>query len=119
VTRGSCWVSTLAYPNLLRTKRLCCCCCCWWQKRGLIRFPWGGEEEGGAQGEGGAEGRDREIRSGSGPELVIPCRRLEFGAIGHTSMGGGAFYYIGPAGLALQGKGNSLDLHLLTIATNP
>ena len=47
------------------------------------------------------------------------CRRLEFGAIGHTSMGGGAFYYIGPAGLALQGKGNSLDLHLLTIATNP
>jgi hypothetical protein len=24
VTRGSCWVSTLAYPNLLGTKRLCC-----------------------------------------------------------------------------------------------
>ena len=22
------WVSTLAYPNLLGTKRLCCCCCC-------------------------------------------------------------------------------------------
>jgi serine/threonine protein kinase len=50
--------------------------------------------------------------------LLAYCRRLEFGAIGHTSMGGGAFYYIGPAGLALQGKGNSLNLHLLTIATN-
>jgi hypothetical protein len=41
----------------------------------------------------------------------------EVGAIGHTSMGGGAFYRVG--WLALEGKGNSLDLHLLTIATNP
>ena len=23
-----CWVSTLAYPNLFGTYRLCCCCCC-------------------------------------------------------------------------------------------
>jgi hypothetical protein len=28
MTRGSCWVSTLTYPNLLGTKRLCCCYCC-------------------------------------------------------------------------------------------
>jgi hypothetical protein len=34
-------------------------------------------------------------------------------------MGGGAFYYIGPAGLALESKDNFLDLHLLTVATNP
>jgi len=27
VTWGSWWVSTLAYPNLLGTERLCCCCC--------------------------------------------------------------------------------------------
>jgi hypothetical protein len=29
LTRGFCWVSTLCYPNLLETKRLCCCCCCY------------------------------------------------------------------------------------------
>jgi len=34
-------------------------------------------------------------------------------------MGGGALCYIGPAGLAVQGKDNSLDLHLLSIVTNP
>jgi hypothetical protein len=31
-------------------------------------------------------------------------------------MGGGAFCYIGPAGLAVQGKDNFLDSHLLSIA---
>jgi hypothetical protein len=45
-------------------------------------------------------------------------------------MGGGAFYYIGLADLAVQGKDNSFnlqllpmelipDLHLLSIETNP
>jgi len=68
---------------------------------------------------GAEQGSERKVPGEINPGLLIPCRRSEFGAIGHTSMGGGAFYYIGPAGLALQGKGNSLDLHLLTIATNP
>ena len=35
MTRGSCWVSTLAYPNLFGTKRLCCCCCCSFQVTSL------------------------------------------------------------------------------------
>jgi hypothetical protein len=47
------------------------------------------------------------------------CKELDWGAIGHTSKGGGAFYYIGLAGLAVQGKDNSLDLHLLPMVTNP
>jgi hypothetical protein len=32
----SCWVSTLAYPNLLRTKRLCWWC--WWWPFGRMRL---------------------------------------------------------------------------------
>jgi hypothetical protein len=35
-------------------------------------------------------------------------------------MGGGAFYYIGSTGLPVQGNKDSfLDLHLLSIVTNP
>jgi hypothetical protein len=71
----------------------------------------------GREGGRGAGGKDGEIRWGSGPGRLIPCRELDWGAIGHTSMGGGAFYYIGPAGLAVQGKDNSLDLHLLPMVT--
>jgi hypothetical protein len=33
---GSCWVSTLAYPNLLGTEMLYCCCCCWIKKLSKI-----------------------------------------------------------------------------------
>jgi len=39
---ATCWVSTLAYPNLLGTKRLCCCCCysnaCFLQNNFKCRF---------------------------------------------------------------------------------
>ena len=57
----------------------------------MIRFPWEGEEKVGAQ-------EEIEIRTRSRPELVIPYK-IRIGAIGHTSIGGGAFYYIGPTGL--------------------
>ena len=40
----------------------------------MIRFPWEGEEKGGAQVE-------IEIRTRSRPELVIPCRRLGLGQL--------------------------------------
>jgi hypothetical protein len=70
----------------------------------------------GREGGRGTGGEDGEVRWGSGPGRLIQCRELDFG---HTSMGGGAFYYIGPAGLAEEGKDNSLDLHLLPMVTNP
>jgi hypothetical protein len=55
------------------------------------------------------------------------CGRMKLGQLATPQWEGGVFYYIGPVGLlykargwlALQGKGNCLDLHLLTIATNP
>ena len=38
----SCWVSTLSYPNLLRTNMLycCCCCCCYCRRRRRRCYLW-------------------------------------------------------------------------------
>jgi hypothetical protein len=50
---------------------------------------------------------------------VAGCRKLDWGQLATPQWEGGAFYYIGLADLVVQGKDNSLDLHLLPMVINP
>ena len=73
----------------------------------MIRFPWEGEEKGGAQVE-------IEIRTRSRPQLVIPCRRLGLGQLATPQLEGRLLLY--RVDWPLQGKGDSFDLHLIYIS---
>jgi hypothetical protein len=73
----------------------------------LVRAPVVAEEVSDSVPMGGRaapKGRDREIRSGLGPELVIPCGSMKLGQLVAPQWEEDAFYYIGPVGFLYKAR---------------